>query len=248
MSDWPHLPNAPITEALIDIRVELPPGTTVATLKGFRDRLGEAYPQCRERRHWSGQFKLSKSEPLKVEAGTEEVDGFLLTSPDGTQVAQARKDGFTFSRLKPYKNWSHLREEAKALWGDYCEVAQPSRVTRIAVRYINRLELPIPVGDFRQWLKTVPDVAPDLPQRLAGFFLKLHIPFEDPKGYVNIIQTMEAGGDEESVPLVFDIDAFVPVDYKPEDGQIWKRLEDLRAIKNRVFFGSITDKLKERFQ
>lgn len=247
MSEWPHLPKAPITEALIDIRVRLPEATDLEQLAPFRDQVRDDYPTCRERQQWGGQLQFKGSEPPVVRAGSVHPDGYLLTSADGCQVAQARLDGFTFSRLKPYQTWTTLRASAQLLWQTYCRVAKPEMATRIAVRYINRLELPLPCKDFRDWVRTTPDVPPGLPQRLAGFFLRLHIPFEEPHGLVNLIQALEPGEYPEHVPLLFDIDAFRPVELDPGDDEIWRQMDALRIIKNRVFFQSITEKLKERY-
>ena len=247
MSEWPHLPKAPITEALIDIRARLPEATDLDQLTPFRDQVRSDYPTCRERQQWSGQLQFKGSEPPVVRAGSGRPDGYLLTSADGCQVVQARLDGFTFSRLKPYQTWTDLRDSARSLWQSYCQVAKPEQATRIAVRYINRLELPVPFKDFRDWVLTTPDVAPGLPQELAGFFFRLHIPFEKPHGFVNLIQALEPGEYTEHVPLIFDIDAFRPLQLDPSDDEIWRQMDDLRIIKNQVFFSSITDKLKELY-
>ena len=247
MSEWPHLPKAPISEALVDIRVVLPPATDIDHLKPFRDKVRDRYPTCRERHQWRGQLEFKAAEAPLVHAPSGHPDGYLLTSGDGCQVVQARLDGFTFSRLKPYQTWELLRDSARPLWEYYRQLAKPESVTRIAVRYINRLELPIPFKDFREWLLTVPEVAPNLPQGLAGFFFRLNIPFEEPHGFVNLTQALEAGDYARHAPLIFDIDTFRPVELDPGDEEIWRQLEELRVIKNRVFFESITDRLKELY-
>jgi uncharacterized protein (TIGR04255 family) len=76
-------------------------------------------------------------------------------------------DGFAMSRLAPYENWNAVRDEARRLWDIYRSIAKPSKLIRLAVRYINRIDMPLPLGDFKDYLRTVPDVSPDLPQGLA---------------------------------------------------------------------------------
>lgn len=248
MADWPHLARAPITEALIDLRVKLSEGLGIEAIAPFRDRLSQRFPKCRERKKFSGQLVFSQAGQPTVCGTSGGPDGFLLTSADGIDVVQGRLDGFTFSRLKPYRDWTHIRDSARSCWEVYRDCLQPAMVTRIAVRYINRLDLPLPLGDFRDWLRTVPEVSPALPQGLAGFFLKLQIPFTEPKGMVNLIQVLEVGDYQERLPLIFDIDAFVPEQVDPGDEAIWKRLEDLREIKNQIFFGSITASTLELYK
>jgi uncharacterized protein (TIGR04255 family) len=105
--------------------------------------------------------------------------GYDFPSGDGKQIFQARLDGFAFSRLAPYDCWESFRDEGRRLWEIYRTVAQPEVVTRIGVRYINRLDLPLQNLDFKHYLRTVPEVSPDLPQGLSGYFMQLRIPLED---------------------------------------------------------------------
>ena len=247
MSKWDHLDKAPITEALIDLRVRLPESPSLEHLEAFRDAVKETYPDCRTRRKWHTRFALHNEEPPAVETESGGPDGFILTSRDGAQVVQARLDGFTFSRLKPYERWEQLRDSAQELWKTYCDSASPLMITRIAVRYINRIELPLPFEDLGEWLETRPELGPKLPQGLAGYFFRANIPFDKPPGFVNVTQSIEPGNYKDRVPLIFDIDAFSTQELPPDDNGVWKKFEDLREIKNRVFFESITKKTKDMF-
>jgi uncharacterized protein (TIGR04255 family) len=44
-----------------------------------------------------------------------------------------------------------------------------------------------------------------------------------------------------------DIDVFREVSLEPDSEKIWEILEELRNIKNNIFFKSITQKTKELF-
>ncbi len=248
--EWPHLQNAPITEALIDIRVQLPQGTVLSHLAEFRDQVADRYPGCRERRRFHGKLSFKASDPPVVDVAEEAPDGYLMTSADGRQVVQARLDGFTFSRLRPYETWEHLRSQAKSLWRIYRQALRPVRVVRIAVRYINRIEIPVPVGDLKEWILTGPELAPGLPQSMAGYFFRFHLPFEQPRGFVNVIQKidLEPTDPPDCVSLIFDVDAFLPLEKDPSNDEMWVLFENLRLIKNRVFFDSTTSKTLELFR
>lgn len=248
MARWEHLKNAPITEALIDIRTKLPDGTTFEDLGRVRDAVAADYPKERKRRRLTGRFSFEDGAKPVVETSNDTPDGYLLTSADGTRVVQARLDGFTFSRLHPYKCWDDLRKEASRLWEVFCEEMHPESVSRIAVRYINRIELSQPVGKLKDWLLTGPELAENLPQEMAGYFFQIHLPFMDPSGFVNISQRLDASTTSDSVAVIMDIDAFLPMDVKPDSSDVWGGLEDLRKIKNRVFFDSITTKTLELFR
>ena len=75
-----------------------------------------------------------------------------------TEIAQFRVDGFTFSKIAPYTTWGEVSSEALRLWKVYVEVAKPRQVSRVAVRYINRMRLPN-VKDLGEYLEAPPQVA-----------------------------------------------------------------------------------------
>ena len=167
----------PSPKLCFDIRVTLPAQTDLAKLATFHDAIKQKYPSKQERLAWRGHVEIKASPVPEVsQSATGEPDGYLFTSVDGRQVVQARLDGFTFSRLKPYDKWTTLRDEAQELWQHYVRIASPETVTRVALRYINRIEIPLPMRDFKDYILTTPEIAPDLPQGLGSFFMRLVIP------------------------------------------------------------------------
>src|SRR3990167_5750912 len=103
MSELIRFPHAPITEALLDIRVKLPAQIDLTRLTTFHDAVKDRYPLKRERTSWHGGFQLKPGTgPEMLASSSGGPDGYLFTSADGRQIVQARLDGFTFNRLKPY--------------------------------------------------------------------------------------------------------------------------------------------------
>ena len=127
-------------------------------------------------------------------------------------------------------------------------VASPQRIVRVAVRYVNRIDIPLPLGDFNEYLRTVPEVSPDLPQGLAGYFMRLEIPMDDIKSRCLVNEAIIEPSVPNVVSVVLDIDVFRTEDLPTEEDEIWSFIEDLRARKNSVFEACITDKARELFQ
>lgn len=244
MADWPRLDKAPITEALLDIKVKLPPEIDLARLSTFQDAIREHYPTRRERSSWEALFQIKPGEAPEAIPPRVRVDGYLFLSKDGRQIVQARLDGFTFNRLKPYDKWESFRDEATQHWKRYRQIAAPEVVSRVALRYINRLEIPLPMKDFREYILTTPEIAPKLPQGLAGFFMRLVIPDQKSNSVAIVTQTME-DLQEQVLPLIFDIDVFREAAFDVNGDEMWKALEELRNYKNEIFFNSITPRTRE---
>lgn len=240
------LRNAPITEALIDIRVKLPESITVETLDAVYGSISEKYPVRRERRQFESKIEI-KGEAASHSPISHDVIGYLYSSSDGKQTVQYRLDGFTLNRLKPYESWERLRDETHELWLKYIDIAKPEFVTRVALRYINHLNIPLPIRDFNEYLKAPPIVPEPLPQGISSFLTRVVLQEPSLGATAIIIQALEAIVDPEFAPIILDIDVFKQSQINIGDNAVWEILEKLRDFKNKVFFESITDKTKELF-
>jgi uncharacterized protein (TIGR04255 family) len=241
-----HLRNAPIVEALVDLRVKLPPETDVTQLDSIHKAISDKYPKREERKSWESRFGVSHGKPLEPRHEYKGVDGYRYVSEDGKQVIQVRLDGFTFSRLKPYQTWEHLREEAFRHWQKYLDVAHPVLISRVALRYINRLEIKLPIKDFAEYLTAPPIVPESLPQGVASFLTRVVVPNE-PIGGAIIIQSLEAVEDD-IIPIILDIDVMKLQEFDVDGLDAWEAIDRLHTFKNEVFFSSITEKTMELYQ
>lgn len=248
MTEPEHLQNAPIVEALLDIRVILPSEVDQEKLASFQARLGDRYPTKQLRSAWSGEVALKADAPPTFATAGGPV-GYQFLSADGKQVVQARRDGFTFSRLRPYTNWKGFSAEARDLWKRYADLVKPEKVQRVALRYINRMELPLPIADFKEYVLTAPEIAPGLPQGLSSFFFRVVIPDAEAEAFATITEAIEhVEGSKAVLPLILDIDVFRIGALPPAADRLWPTFDKLRELKNRFFFSSITDKAKELFK
>jgi len=64
----------------------------------------------------------------------------------------------TYSHLPPYSNWNAFRDEVRPLWERYVEFVKPEAVTRIALRYINRIYIPQTVYELSDYFRLYPQI------------------------------------------------------------------------------------------
>ena len=238
-----HLSKAPINEALVDIRVQVPPGIDIQRLENFHSQLSSDYPQSKKRHKWEGRVEF-KEDGTPTTQSIDIIDGYLFTSQDNLQVVQFRLDGFTFSRLKPYETWERLRDESKRLW-DLYKTIEPTAITRIAVRYINVFDVPLPVNikDYFTMPPGIPDVQ-DMSFSPASFLSRVVL--KEPSDISCVItQALDRPQNAVAARLILDIDVFKRADLD-KNVDIWGALEGLRRIKNEVFFRSITEGLLQK--
>jgi len=248
LNKYTVFPNAPITEAVLDIGAELPKETELKSLEILYDSIKKRFPEKQEQRFIKTGIKLIKGETSPALDTSSGMRGYLFRSQKENKVTQSRLDGFTFNKLKPYENWDIFRSEARELWNLYCKIANPVKVVRIALRYINRIEVPLPIRDFSDYILTNPEIAPDLPQEIDNFFMRLVIQNHKIKSTAIITETMGALTPSKKLPLILDIDVFRENEYIGNTNEMWEDFERLRNFKNDIFFNSITDKAKELFK
>jgi uncharacterized protein (TIGR04255 family) len=242
-----HYPNAPITEALVDIRVNYAQGTTLEKLKKFGAEVRSQYPHENTRDVVQGKIDLSGPNPQSQ--SSRATVGYIFHSADRRQAVQVRMDGFTFSRFAPYQSWDHLIDETKRLWGVFVTELEPTTVLRVAVRYINQINLPLGSGQlsFENYFSTLPRIDTDQDVPLEQFFLRLVMPQNDLHAQLILTEALlpQQGA---SLGVILDIDLFREnLELSVRSGEIWDILDKFRERKNKYFELSITDAARELF-
>lgn len=245
--EYPHLANAPITEALIDIRVKLPSNFDVKEIEAIHESIKEQYPVKKEQRKSEFRFEIGKEEAQVETSKNPKISGYRFETSDGKQILQMRLDGFTFSRLKPYNDWEKLLNEARRLWELYKDITRPELITRVAVRYINNLNIPMPIIDFGDYLTAPPVVPAGLPQGVSSFLNRVVV-YEPARGAHAIITQALEQFSPEVAPIILDIDVFKNQPKGIDEKDAWDTLEHLRNFKNDIFFKSITLRLREGYE
>lgn len=237
-----HYSLAPITEALIDIQVQLPEEVKLDVLAQVYSSIKTEYPHREEMLVFQGQMIAGAS--VGATASQSQI-GYRVFSDDQKQILQVRLDGFTFSRLAPYDCWETFRDEAKRLWSIYQSLANPAFITRLAVRYINRLDIPLPVSDLNNYLRTFPEVSSDLPQGLSGYFMQLQIPQETLATMLVLNQALVPPPTPDFISILLDLDLFLEQDIPKEGIELWEILEQMHEQKNKAFEACITERTRE---
>lgn len=232
----------------MDIRVEPRDGITVEELHSLADTVRERFPETHDQTEVIGELKLDASgDQPATQTITPSKIGIRFSNQAKDKLFQAQIGGFAFNKLRPYTTWEEFRDEGRGLWNLYRDLAQPKRAIRVALRYINRLELPLPFDDFKKYLRTVPEIAPDLPQALSNFFMQLQIPQED-IGALLVLNMSFLPPEREGVcSMLLDLDVFRAGNVPQDENELWLYFEQLRLRKNKVFEACLTDEMKELF-
>jgi uncharacterized protein (TIGR04255 family) len=247
---FPTLPNAPIVEAALGIqaRAESPWEAPTVSQK-IKATLPE-YPKIASHNQIVQEIKLR---PKKApETTTQDLgwNGLRIQSEVKPHIAQFNRDGFLFSRLHPYETWESFLAEAQRLWQLYVDIARPTQVQQISLRYINRIDLPPKDMEFEDYIQPAPQAPQNMNVPFYGFFHQdiLAVPGHDYS--INIIRTIQHPEDPTThgLGLILDITVMTIQPFALGPEALEKRLPEMRWLKNEVFYGSITEKALKSFK
>jgi uncharacterized protein (TIGR04255 family) len=239
-----HLKNAPIVEAVIDIRVLRELAASPDTFAGLTSSIGQRYSQVGSIHSLEARFGIESGKELPPAQRRADLGWRYQAGPE---VVQFRVDGFTFSRLEPYTNWDEVFGEAFRLWGIYLNLARPKQLSRIAVRYINRMTVigSRNIGDF---LAAPPMLPKPVTPIIRDFLTRIHVEDKPRNSAAVIVQALEPQFDPNVMSLLLDIDAYNEFNLDPTDPDRPLQFLRLRELKNEIFYASVTEKCVEMYQ
>lgn len=246
------LAEAPIIEAVFDIKAELPPDLDLATLVAeARKAFAEDYPKVSK--FLSHSFQVNTGEEKEGEIEREKtVRGVRLRHVSENQLLHIHQEGFSFNRLAPYASFEDYIPEVRRCWELFVGFAKPVVARRVTLRNINRVRLTrnaigdIPLPDY---IRKPPELPPMSGIGMTDFMQQIRV-FEMHTELRGTI-TMASEPQLEEQPwttMIFDIEVYDAGPCEPKDEMIWEIFNDLRSLKNRIFNASLTEKCLQPYR
>lgn len=242
--------NAPIEEAVIDLRVASAIQDT-SRLVELQENLRGEYSDCQA----ISSRPTNRRKDDKTDEDKTSTLGFRFVHHGKTKVLHAGLNGFLFSVLRPYDRWETFRDEARDLWNQYRAVHEFQSFTRVALRYLNRIDIPGEDIELTEYFRIGPHLPPSLtPQGFNGFLMQIGMeqPDLDCGLVINVGRVDPPQPDYVSIML--DIDIFRMTEdhaalwQDEEQEKVWEFVEQLHARKNEIFEVCITEKTRELFR
>jgi uncharacterized protein (TIGR04255 family) len=224
---------------------------TAETLIGIHGFIKDRYPDVAEEYFYAGEVSVpAVGEPPEHEDVHGHI-GYSFSDAARRQTLRATLDRFNFSVGQPYDRWQPFRDEALELWEIFKEVSGALEISRVALRYINRIDIPntkmAKLEDYFRIYLEIPEGWPG-GTTLSNFFVQFHAHQKDLGCELVVNQTPAPSPEEDMVSVRLDFDLFRELYADSllvsEDAEAWQLLEKLRERKNEVFNASITKETK----
>jgi uncharacterized protein (TIGR04255 family) len=246
MAEQPYK-EPPITEAVIELRfaASIDPDDIAKVSGDFKSLYPLQHPIVDLRVN----LNLPSSPQAVTTAQPIETHGSRLSTENQDQIVLVWPQIFVCSQLALYPGWDVFFERFRRDWGVYKRILGYRKITRIGVRYINRIDIPATVAtiEHEDYLNVYPHIPAIFPS-VHSYNMVTIIPLPD------IGCTLTLNSSSAPSPLlghaafIVDQDIFKEGDLPQNDDAIYALLKQIRAKKNEVFEACIKPRARELFK
>ena len=242
----PSYKRPPITEAVVEFRFQEPVDERV--VDKVSARLAEQYPVHEPIRTVAIQVDVGNPQATRASSS---FAGHKRISLDGTRIVIVATTHITTSVLAPYPGWEAFQAVARENWKICKTILKYRALSRIGVRYINRIDIPRPAENSVIRIEDYLNIFPGYPEtdlpNMGAFTLQLvtHLAAIASSLIINVASVPSPLVDHTS--LLLDIDIGRQGDVPQNERDLWKFVDSIRLMKNRVFESAITNTLRELF-
>jgi uncharacterized protein (TIGR04255 family) len=246
-SDRPSYRRPPVTEAVLALHFSAP--IEFRFLDTYANKRKSQFPRIEDIIETTAAIKIGTANSV---TSVRKI-GKKLTNQYNNRIILANERQLSISHLAPYTNWEALIDDIRAEWSILSRHVSLSRITKLSTRYINRIDIPAPVGsviDMTQYFLiglTLPSLTSH--NFVSTFYINCNLQDRD-----NIVSyTINMSGVNpppliDHISVILDIDC-ATVDNTPlRDDRVWELAWDLRDRKNAMFESCITDATRALFR
>jgi uncharacterized protein (TIGR04255 family) len=235
----------PIVEALAEFQFS-PESEWDATIPGLvYERLGgeDQFPHRDQGKVVEAQFAIDKDSLQERRIETERV---RFRSADDKSIVQVSKHLLVVNRVAPYEGWDKMRPLIERASSAYLAVAQPTGLSRLGLRYINKIAIPGTRIDLEDYFDLYPAVGDRLPQDHGPFMTGIEIPYGKDLLKLQISSGMPESPKQGAIILDLDYSRMPVPDLACDATMSW--LDTAHERIETAFEGCITDRTRRLFE
>lgn len=237
--------NPPVVEALCELYFA--GSQWSSTTPGlFFEKIKTEYPETRELQQMEARVNIAPSahsaQFQKLGTRTQFIHR------EKTRLVQLEQNLLVVNQLQPYPRFTVWQPTIRTMLGHYAELAHPSSIDRIGLRYINKIHLPpIPLR-MRDYFRIYPEIPPEMAGTHGRFMLRVDVRPHHNDHELIITFALDAVKHNEPISVLFDL-----YDMKPIPGPF--SLDAVAGVVKEahenivlVFENSITEKTRAIFE
>lgn len=174
------------------------------------------------------------------------LTGYTYYTEDQKKKLVIEQDSLTFIDEHKYEGWDYFKESVRNFLKLYSPLLEKNTLRRISIRFINKFsfeEFNNPTDYFKTMVSTV--LADGFVYPLTKYSFKLVFKIPDTDKFAIVNQDLE-NISVDKYDYIFDIDVLDKRNLIFDEQTVIDTMEELRIIKNNIFFDNITPKTIEK--
>jgi uncharacterized protein (TIGR04255 family) len=241
-----HYDQPPITEAVIAVNFKTPLDEKL--LLKLKNKYLLKYPQAQSISNVNVAVAMNKDDVQNPVANVNHQKGWRLSTKDMTQIVVIFPNSLTISQLAPYDGWDSFLNRFKRDW-KICLSISKKEISRLGVRYINRLDIPIRdnIVEHEKYL----NIYPMLPKQLTplnAFAVQSAISLPTIGCELLLNSGLADSPILNCAGFMLDLDIFKMNDLPQSEKALYDLLDTIRMEKNKIFESCIKPKSRRLFK
>lgn len=235
----------PITEAVIGVNFSMPIGSK--DIEKANGKFLKNYPQHQVIQNLNLKVEVAADGQTNTN-GTEVERGHRRSNADSNELLVMWSSTLLVSQLAPYLGWDVFFARFSRDWNVWKRAVGFREVSRIGVRFINRIDIPIKDGSVKheEYLNVYPKL-PSIIESVDAYAVQALVPLAD----IQCTLTLNSGVIPAPVlghsSFLLDLDIAKSVNPPQNDNDIFDLLNLIRKKKNDVFESCISDDARGLF-
>jgi len=187
--------------------------------------------------------------PDGIEQQIAGVDRIRFARQDATALVQVGAHFLAINHVAPYPGWPAFRPLIDKALAAYREVADPTGIQRIGLRYIN--SFPFAQGEVfehESLFNFYPHLGPDLPQRVSTFVCGVTYNHDGELNLLRLQASTALAPDLKQPAINLDLDYFTNTPLGVSFDTVHEWLETAHRRIEDTFEGAITEKLRQTLE
>jgi len=170
----------------------------------------------------------------------------VFRNPAANRLVQIAHGMLAINQLPPYTDYVAFRREITTRFADYMTVAQPKKLVKMGLRYINRLALPKD-QNFNKVLQIGFKIPQSLRVKPNPYLLRLEFPYHDGRDRLILI-VAKAPDRNEGPGVMLDLDYVLTKPEQAVEDDPMKWVDNAHEAIEDVFQACVTNEAKASFK
>lgn len=236
--------NPPIVEAVCEFRFTSDTQWDLAVPGLLYKKIKDDFPNRKQRIIQDVELKIGKQNIEPIVNPREQI---IFQNKDKKILIQVGNRILAVNCLKPYPTWNIFQPLIVSSFKKLSEVVKLTRIQRIGLRYINRIEIAESQMKLEKYFKFKPDLGDQLPHNLRSFMLGCVLPFHEINADCDMKITNAVPSEPNKHAFILDIDFYLKKHVNATIDDITKWIESAHDRVENIFEGCITDELRKTF-